>query len=90
MELLSFFARSDRLLFLFFALDAKSGVRERVESFHRDRFVACKALSVRLILDATERFVDVIQKTLTLGGEHECLLSLLMVGALIGHVERVA
>src|SRR5918992_2416157 len=74
------------------ALDAIAGVRQCVEPFERDVVPAIVTLPERLRrpIEPPQRLVDVPQEAAFLAGEEKCLLALHRVGALIGHVERVA
>src|SRR5256885_665766 len=80
------------IFFLRFALDAQPGVRERVEPLESDLFAALLALAefLRRLEQAPQRLVHVPEVAPFLRGEQERLLALHGIGALVGHVERVA
>ena len=67
-------------------------MRQRVEAVEGDVLAAAVALAVRLRrpVDPAQRLVDVPEEPPFLAGEEERLLALHGVGALVGHVERVA
>src|SRR3954463_2675306 len=77
------------IFFALLALDAVSGVRQRVETLERDFLSAVVALAelFGISVQTAQRFVDVPEKTPFLAGEQERLLALHRVGTLIRHVE---
>src|SRR5829696_6230238 len=81
-----------RIFLALLALNAVARVRERVQPLERDVVAAVVALAERLrrAIQPPQRLVDVPQEAAFLTGEQERLLPLHRVGALIGHVERVA
>src|SRR6266478_1068657 len=80
------------IFFLRFALDAQSGVRQRVQSLEADLVAALLALAefLRPLKQPPQRLVHVPEVAPLLRGEQERLLALHGVGALIGHMKRVA
>src|SRR6266404_7093868 len=80
------------IFFFRFALDAQPGVRQRVEPLEADLVAALLALAefLRRLKQSPQRLVHVPEVAPFLRGEQERLLALHGVGALIGHVERVA
>src|SRR6266853_15090 len=80
------------IFFFRFALDAQPGVRQRVESLEADLVAALLALAefLRRLKQPPQRLVHVPEVAPLLRGEQERLLALHGVGALIGHMKRVA
>src|ERR1700747_3106980 len=74
------------------ALDAEPRVRERVEPLEHDVLPALLALAEFLgrLIQPPQGLIDVPQIAALLRREQERLLALHGVGALVGHVERVA
>src|SRR5687768_16001287 len=72
--------------------DAEPRVRESVEPVEVDVLPATMALAERLgrPVETAERLVDVPEEPPLLAREQEVLLPFHGIGALIGHVERVA
>src|SRR4051794_13302587 len=56
------------------AVDARLGVRQRLESLEADAATGRQAQTVRLVLDARERAVDLVDDLLGRGGEQEIAL----------------
>src|SRR3954462_1017047 len=79
------------IFFALLALDAVSGVRQRVETLECDLLSAVMALAklFRRPVKTAKGFVDMPEETSLLAGEKECLLALHRVRSLIGHVEGV-
>src|SRR6266481_2699469 len=79
------------ILFLGFAVDAETRVRQRVEAVEADLFAALLAFPelLRRLVEAAQRLVDVPEVAAFLRREQERFLPLHGVGALIGHVEGV-
>src|SRR5687768_5122344 len=75
-----------------FALDAETGVRQRIEPVEPDRFPALLAAAEALgrAVQPPQRLVHVPEVASFLRREQELLLALHRVGPLVGHVERVA
>src|ERR1041384_590581 len=79
-------------IFLFrLALDAETGVRQRVESLETDLFTAFMTLAelVRLLVQAAQRFIHVPEVTTLLGREEELFLPLHGIGTLIRHMKGI-
>src|SRR5688572_18189951 len=74
-----------------FAGDAEGRVRQRLQTLPGDPLVAELAVpeSLGLLVQASQRAVDLVQLAPLLRREQERLLALHCVGALIGHVEGV-
>src|ERR1041384_136892 len=79
------------ILFLGFAVDAQSRVRQRVEAVEADLFTALLALPelLRRLVEAAQRLVDVPEVASLLRREQERFLTIHGVGPLVGHVEGV-
>src|SRR5690242_21655088 len=80
------------ILFFRLAVDAQPRMRQRVEPVEPDLLAALLALAefFGILIETAQRLVHVPEIAPFLGREQECLLALHRVGALIGHVERVA
>src|SRR5687767_7101591 len=74
------------------ALDAETGVGQRIETVEADRLATLLAAAEPLgrAVQPARRFVHVPQVAAFLRREQERLLALHRVGALVGHVERIA
>src|SRR5882672_12298024 len=74
------------------ALDAQARVGQRVEPVEADLLAALLALAeaLRRPVQAAQRLVHVPEVAALLRGEQERFLALHRVGALVGHMERVA
>src|SRR4051812_1781030 len=79
------------IFFALLALDAVSGVRQRVETLEADLPAAVVTLSELLgvAIETPQCLVDMPEETTFLAREKKRLLALHRVGALIGHVEGV-
>src|SRR3954464_6042886 len=77
------------IFFALLALDAVSGVRQRIETLEADLAAAVVALSelLRIPIKPAKSFVDVPQEPALLAREQKRFFALHRVGALIGHVE---
>src|SRR3954469_17567045 len=77
------------IFFTLLALNAVSGVWQRVETLEADLLAAVMAFAelLRVSIEPAQGLVDVPQETTLLAREEERLLALHRVGTLIGHVE---
>src|SRR5674476_171942 len=81
-----------RIFLLLLALNAETGVRERIEPLEGDFLPAVVALAECLgrAIETTQRLVDVPEEPPLLTCEQERLFALHRIRALIRHVERIA
>ena len=79
------------LFFPLLALDAETRVRKCIEALERDLLTAVVAAAeiLGLLVEATQRLVDVPEETTFLAGEQERLFTLHGIRSLIRHMERV-